>query len=151
GNGVSQYYLYIGTSVGNNDIYSLTQGTRLSVTVNGLPTNGRTLYVRLWSLIGNAWQLNDYIYTAASAGGLAFLASPLACGDPSCSFAYSQGGYTAGIMNSVLDHSLKQNANLRWQYGTIDSGGGDGVITGFNGEVANGTPKSTDHICITGQ
>jgi hypothetical protein len=29
-----------------------------------LPTDGRTLYVRLWSLVSGAWQFNDYTYTA---------------------------------------------------------------------------------------
>ncbi len=79
-----------------------------------------------------------------------FLTSPLQCGDPSCTFQYSQGVYTPGIMNSVLDHSLKQNPNSMWQFGTLNSGGGDGVIVAFNGEKANGTPAPGDIVCIGG-
>jgi hypothetical protein len=30
-----------------------------------LPTNGSTVYVRLWSLVGGVWQWNDYEYQAA--------------------------------------------------------------------------------------
>jgi murein DD-endopeptidase MepM/ murein hydrolase activator NlpD len=79
-----------------------------------------------------------------------FMISPLVCGDPGCSFPYSQGVYTPGIMNSVLDHSLKQNPNGFWQFGTTASNGGDGIVKAFNGEVASGTPKSTDITCIGG-
>jgi len=61
GTGVSQYHLYIGTTAGGANIYSLNQGTNLSVTISGLPTTG-TLYVRLWSLIGGSWSYNDYAY-----------------------------------------------------------------------------------------
>jgi hypothetical protein len=68
GTGVSEYWVYIGTSPGGYEIYTQSQGTGPSVTVSGLPTNGITLYVRLWSLISGVWQSNDYTYTAASAG-----------------------------------------------------------------------------------
>jgi CHAP domain-containing protein len=64
GSGVSQYYLYVGNSQGANDIYGASQGTNRSVTLN-LPTDGRRLYVRLWSLINSAWSYYDYQYTAA--------------------------------------------------------------------------------------
>ena len=67
GSGVSQYFLYVGTTVGGNDLYGLSEGINLSVTVSGLPTDGRTLYVRLWSMLGGVWQFNDYTYTAAVA------------------------------------------------------------------------------------
>jgi hypothetical protein len=32
--------------------------------VTNLPTNGETLYARLYSLINGAWQYHDYTYTA---------------------------------------------------------------------------------------
>ena len=66
GSGVSQYWLYIGSSQGGNDIYSQSQGTNRSVTVTGIPTDGRMIYVRLWSYLGNGWQSNDYTYRAYS-------------------------------------------------------------------------------------
>jgi len=76
GGGVSQYYLYVGSSVGGGDLYAASQGSSTSGTVTGLPTDGRTLYVRLWSLIGSAWQFQDYSYTAASLATPAVLTSP---------------------------------------------------------------------------
>jgi hypothetical protein len=72
--GASQYYLWLGsTGAGSNDLFSLDRGTNLSAGVTGLPANGSTLYVRLWSLIGGTWRSNDYTYTTAN---LARMTSP---------------------------------------------------------------------------
>jgi Peptidase family M23 len=80
-----------------------------------------------------------------------FMASPLACGDPHCKFQYTRGVYTSGIVNSVLDHSLKHNSSSTfWQYLTVLDGGGDGVIVGFTGETANGGQASKDVTCVFG-
>jgi Subtilase family len=65
GTGVTQYWLYVGRTVGGSDLYNQSQGTSRSVTVNGLPTDGSTVYVRLWSLIGSAWLFKDYTYYRA--------------------------------------------------------------------------------------
>jgi hypothetical protein len=65
GSCVTQYYLYIGNSPGSNDIYGSTQGTNVAVTINALPTDGRIIYVRLWSFVSGAWQFNDYTYKTA--------------------------------------------------------------------------------------
>jgi len=63
----SQYGLWIGSSgVGSNNL-AATGGTSTSYTATGLPTDGRALYVRLWSLVSGVWQYNDYIYTAYTA------------------------------------------------------------------------------------
>ena len=66
GTGVSEYWLEIGTNFAGNQLYSQSQGTNLSVTVSGLPVNGSTLYVRMWSKISGVWQFNDYVYIAAT-------------------------------------------------------------------------------------
>jgi hypothetical protein len=66
GNGVSRYWLSIGTIPGGNQIYDQSQETNLSAIISSLPTDGSTLYVRLWSLIAGAWQVHDYTYTAAN-------------------------------------------------------------------------------------
>ena len=61
GSGVSSYYLWIGTTAGGNNLYQAEiSGT--STTVN-LPTNGETIYVRLWSVINGGLQYHDYTYT----------------------------------------------------------------------------------------
>ncbi len=49
GTGVLEYWVYVGTTVGAKDIYnSGSLGTATSTTVNGLPTDGSTVYLRLW-------------------------------------------------------------------------------------------------------
>jgi hypothetical protein len=67
GRGVGEYFLYIGNSVGGKDIFSQSIGTALSITARSLPTDGRRLYVRLWSSIGLNWYYEDYVYEAFTA------------------------------------------------------------------------------------
>jgi hypothetical protein len=64
GQGVSEYFLYVGSSQGENDIYGASVKKNLSQRVNNLPTDGRRIYVRLWSNINGTWQSNDYSYHA---------------------------------------------------------------------------------------
>ena len=66
GTGNSQYWLYVGTTTGGSDLYNQSTGTNLSATVNGLPANGQTLYVRLWWLQSGTWASADYTYQAAN-------------------------------------------------------------------------------------
>jgi hypothetical protein len=80
GNGVSQYWLWIGSQPGGADIYTQSQGTNLSTTVSGLPTT-TAIYVRLWSQIGGNWQYNDYPYgpgvATSTPASMAASATPL--------------------------------------------------------------------------
>jgi len=66
GVGVTQYALRVGsTGPGSTDVYyGSDQTTNLSASVPYLPTNGETLYVRLFSLTGGFWLYNDYTFTA---------------------------------------------------------------------------------------
>jgi uncharacterized protein YkwD len=56
------YFLYMGTSKGSNNLLGASVGTATSLTVNGLPTTGATVYVRLWTQTPSGWQYNDYTY-----------------------------------------------------------------------------------------
>ena len=77
GSGVSMYYLYVGSSFGGFDIYAASQGLATAATVSNLPTDGRTIYVRLWSYISNmGWLWRDYTYTAAVMATPADIYSP---------------------------------------------------------------------------
>ncbi len=64
--GASAYYLWVGTSPGTYNLVNFGGGTATSYTANNLPTNGSTLYARLWSKINGVLQYNDYTYTAAN-------------------------------------------------------------------------------------
>lgn len=74
--GATAHYVYVGNSAGLYDlgIYPALGTTDRSTTIAGLPTDGRTLYVRLYSAIGGAWYWRDYVYSAAA--GPATLLSP---------------------------------------------------------------------------
>ena len=69
GTGVTQYWLSIGkVGVGGGDLYNSDPGPGLvtSKAISGLPTDGSTIYVRLYSHIGGNWPSHDYTYSAAS-------------------------------------------------------------------------------------
>jgi hypothetical protein len=63
GSGASAYWLDVGTAVGQGNIFAGNLGLVTSELVSGIPTNGITIYVRLWTLLSGAWQVNDYSYT----------------------------------------------------------------------------------------
>ena len=63
---VTEYKLYVGSGFGLYDLFnSGSLGTATSVLASGLPTDARTLYVRLWSRVSGLWKVDDYTYTAA--------------------------------------------------------------------------------------
>ncbi len=65
GEGVSYYHLTVGSSPGSGDILNQYAGTATSLTVSSIPQDGRIIYVRLWSRIGDGWHWRDYIFRAS--------------------------------------------------------------------------------------
>jgi len=66
---VDAFALWVGTSSGGYDVFNSGTswvGPITTVTLSGLPVNGRTVYVRLWWQIGGSWQHQDYTYTATT-------------------------------------------------------------------------------------
>jgi len=62
---VTEYLVDVGNSLGASDIYGASQGLNHSHTVSNIPTDGRTIYVRLLSKINGVWQSPlDYMYKA---------------------------------------------------------------------------------------
>lgn len=69
GTEVSDWWFYIGSTVGANDIYnSGSLGIALKDAVTVLPADSHTLYIRLWYKNGGNWQYIDTTYTASSIG-----------------------------------------------------------------------------------
>jgi hypothetical protein len=65
--GTTGYYLWVGTSLGAADLVNIGPLSGTSATVN-LPTNGATVYVRLWTVINGTTLLsNNYTYTEFTA------------------------------------------------------------------------------------
>ena len=65
--GATNYVLLVGSSLYGHDIYSSGVTNALSATVNNIPTDGRTIYVTLLSLVNGSWTLNSYTYNAFGA------------------------------------------------------------------------------------
>jgi hypothetical protein len=67
GAGPTQYQLWLGsTGVGSYNLSNSGALTTTSTSVTGLPTNGATIYARLWSKIDDNWVSTDYTYLAAT-------------------------------------------------------------------------------------
>jgi hypothetical protein len=65
--GVTGYSVWIGsTGVGSHDLYDSGEHTAPSIKVAGLPTNGETIYVRLYTTSGKTTVHSDYTYTATT-------------------------------------------------------------------------------------
>ena len=65
--GASGYSLWLGASLGAHDLFDSGETAALSVTANGLPTNGSTVYARIYTIYNGVAVSNDFTYTAATA------------------------------------------------------------------------------------
>src|ERR1700677_1352918 len=76
GTGVSELWMTAGSNPGTNDLFGgRVTGTSQTLT---LPTDGRRIFVRLWSLLHEGWRFNAYTYNAfKGADPKAELTSPL--------------------------------------------------------------------------
>jgi astacin len=67
GTPAAEWWLYAGSSMAGWDLFnSGSLGTSLSVSVLGLPTDGREIFVRLWYRGQEVWLARDFSYVAAS-------------------------------------------------------------------------------------
>jgi hypothetical protein len=65
GVGVASWALWIGSNPDTYDVYAGWEPGLWRALM--LPTDGRTLYVTLWSFLNGVWQPNAYTYTAFTA------------------------------------------------------------------------------------
>ena len=135
--GATEYWLTIGTTgVGSNDVYGGSQGTSLSGTVSGLPTNGSPVYVRLWTLLGGTlWQFNDYTYTAATQSK-AVLTSPApgsTLAGSTVTFNWSAGGGATQYWLTIGTSGVGSND----VYGGSQGANLSGTVSGL---PTNGSP-----------
>ena len=96
GTGVTLYQLNLSaTTPGASDLFSY-KGSATSATVTSLPSNGATVYARIYSNINGTWKYNDYLYTESGSPVAAVLQSPTpglstVLGTSSVSFQWSAG------------------------------------------------------------
>jgi sugar lactone lactonase YvrE len=77
GTSATGYSMWFGsTGVGSYNLKYTSETTATSSTVTGLPTNGQTIYVRLYTYFNAVTAHTDYTYTAAPAGTPATMISP---------------------------------------------------------------------------
>ena len=63
--GATDYELFVGsTAPGSYNLFYSGDKTVTSLTVNGLPTNGETIYVRLYTNFNGTLEYADYTFTA---------------------------------------------------------------------------------------
>ena len=65
GTGGIAYELYVGSTPGGFNYFGQNVGPSTGQAVSGLPNDGSTIYVRLWTLLGGTWQFTDYTYKAS--------------------------------------------------------------------------------------
>lgn len=78
GLGATEYSLFVGASPGLNDLFDSGLTSELAVTVEKLPTDGKPIYVTLFSHLGENWETRDYVLDAASSCALDGTSSVLA-------------------------------------------------------------------------
>jgi large repetitive protein len=95
GTSATGYSMWFGsTGVGTYNLKYTTETTAASVTVTGLPTNGETIYVRLYTYFNSVSAHADYTYTAAPPGSPATMITPTAgstLGASNVMFAWTTG------------------------------------------------------------
>jgi hypothetical protein len=121
GAGATAYWLDLGSTPGGNQYFqSGNLGNVLTVTANGLPTNGSTVYATLYSLVGGQWVANAYTYTAFNASsGLGVMQTPTPGSTLSgnqATFTWSAGtgatAYWMDIGSTLGGNDIYQSGNL---------------------------------------
>jgi hypothetical protein len=126
--GSAQYSLWIGTTVGAADLGNYPTAST-SVSATGLPTNGVTVYVRLWTLIGATWVANDYTYSTAGTMAPAAMISPV----PGTAFVGASQTFTWNNVGS-LQYSVWVGTTLgASNLGNFPTAGTSVLATGFPG------------------
>jgi len=142
GAGANNYWLDVGSTPGGNQYYqSGALGNVLTVTVNGLPTDGSTVYVTLYSLVGGQWLSNSYTYTAYNASsGLAAMQTP------------TPGSTLSGNVQAFT-WSSDPSATAYWMDIGSTAGGNDIYQSGNLGTALTTTvyslPANGSHIYVT--
>ncbi len=67
GTGATAYHIYIGTTAGASNLNNSAMALTRTKTVTNMPTNGSTVFVRLWTQFASGWQYTDYTYKAFTA------------------------------------------------------------------------------------
>jgi hypothetical protein len=137
GASASAYWVDVGSTAGGNNYYSSGNlGNVLTVTANGLPTNGSAVYATLYSLIGGNWTPNAYTYTGYNSAGASGVITTPASGSTltgsSVTFDWTAG---AGASAYWLDVGSTVGGNNYYSSGNL----GNVLTTTVSGLPTNGS------------
>ena len=66
GTNTTQWWLHFGTAKGSYDLFDTgSLGTNQSATIDDFPTDGSTIWARLWYQLPGGWEFVDFQYSAA--------------------------------------------------------------------------------------
>jgi hypothetical protein len=108
------YVLTLGSSQNGGDIYVSNVLHVTSATVNNIPTDGRTVYVTLYSQVNGTWLSNTYTYKAFSASGTPTptpTATPRPTATPTPTPIPTPTPTPGLIINATFDSSITTNPN----------------------------------------
>ena len=74
--GAITYFLYVGTTVGANDVYASGETTNTSASLTRFINPSTTYYVRLFTKFGIGWKYRDTTFTTGAQQLMAFVTSP---------------------------------------------------------------------------
>ncbi len=126
----TNYWIDMGSTAGGNNYEQSGSlpSSQTSVTVSGLPSDGSTIYVTLYSYIGGNWVSNSYTYTALSGGSAAaVMTNPATNGattsGTSITFTWTAGAGTAWWIDvgssAPGGNDLYQSGSLNTQSATV--------------------------------
>ena len=150
GSGATAYWIDAGSTQGGNQYFqSGSIGNVTSYTVTGLPTNGSTVYVTLWSLVGGNWLNNQYTYTAYNqAGSQGVLTTPTPGSQFTSTTVTFQWAAGAGASAYWLDLGNVAGGNQYYQSGNL----GNITTVTVNGLPGDGsTVYATLYSLVGGQ
>jgi serine protease len=137
GTEVTEYWLFVGTTgVGSANLFNQSTGTGLTKTVGGLPSNGSTVYVRLWSLLGKAWFYNDYTYTGYNSAVKAVMISPA----DGTAFASKTQAFTWNAGSGVSQYWLYVGTTGAGSANLFNQSTGTNKTVSVTGLPSNGSP-----------
>jgi len=150
GSQASAYWIDAGSTQGGNQYFqSGNIGNVTSYTVTGLPINGSTVYITLWSLVSGQWVNNQYTYTAYSQSGSQGVLTTPAPGSQftgtTVTFQWMAG---AGASAYWLDLGNVAGGNQYYQSGNL----GNVTTVTVNGLPSDGsTVYATLYSLVNGQ
>jgi hypothetical protein len=145
--GVSGYYVWVGTSAGTKNLVDSGEVTGTSWTYGSMPTNGETIYVRLFTSYSSALEYADYVYTAAKAGAMTAPTAGSTLSGARTKFTWTTAtggatGYYVWVGTSAGTKNLVDSGEVTgpsWTYSSMPTNGEKiyaRLFTSYNGVLA---------------